>query len=53
MASLTKPCNRFSKRLTLTKQFIAHLPTCPECKALVEQLNREPERDRLPIWSRN
>jgi hypothetical protein len=37
-----KPCKRYAKML-LNAQFIAHLPACRDCLAVVAQLNRKSE----------
>jgi hypothetical protein len=33
---VSRPCLRFSKRPCLNERFIKHLPTCAECRAVVE-----------------
>jgi hypothetical protein len=48
-----KPCKRFSKRIPVNDKFIAHLPECEACRAVVEYLVRESERDLFLKKSRN
>src|SRR6266446_6159221 len=44
-----RPCEKFRKRICLNERFLTHLPTRPECKAVVAYLWRD---SALRIWLR-
>ena len=46
ISGIPKPCKRFSKRIPLNAKFVAHLPDCEACKAVVifrERVSKAPE----------
>jgi hypothetical protein len=48
-----KPCKRYAKRMLLTAKFIAHMPSCDACKAVVAHLNKESEIKLYSYRNRN
>jgi hypothetical protein len=40
IATESKPCDRFSK-MKLTKEFVAHLPNCKQCRVVLAKLESE------------
>jgi len=39
-----EPCKEFSK-MPCTKEFLAHLPTCEKCRAVLDAFDRDFEND--------
>jgi hypothetical protein len=39
-----KPCEKFPK-IKLTREFVAHLPTCDKCRAALTKLESESQSD--------
>jgi hypothetical protein len=48
-----KPCARFSKRIPLNEKFLAHLPNCAACKAVILHLERRSQLDLFRHKHRN
>jgi hypothetical protein len=48
-----RPCNRYAKRLPLNAKFIAHMPSCDACKAVVAYLKKESEINLYSYRNRN
>jgi hypothetical protein len=47
-ASDPKACNKFP-RMPLTKEFVAHLPTCRPCSAVLAMFDRDFEADAASV----
>jgi hypothetical protein len=41
-----KPCEKFPK-IKLTREFVAHLPTCDKCRAALTKLESESQSDAV------
>jgi hypothetical protein len=39
-----KPCDKFQK-MKLTKEFVAHLPACKQCRAVLAKIGSEFQPD--------
>ena len=48
-----KPCKRYSKRAPWNAKFLAHLPHCDACKAVMLYLRRQSQMDLFRRRHRN